>query len=257
MAADLDTRDRELKAADRARRLLLADVSHELMTPITAIRAYREVLTMSDVVRDPEVARSLEVIADETQRLETLVGDLLDLARLEAGGESLRLKDVSVENLFGRVTAHHLPDTRRRRVALTAAIGAGAEIVYGDPRRLEQALENLAANALRHTPEGGEIELRAEAMARGVILSVRDTGSGIPPEHVPFVFDRFYKVDPARAGGPPVGSGLGLSIVKAIVERHGGRISLMSEPGVATIFAMELPTAGATEPVGLTLSSLT
>ncbi|HEV3058337.1 MAG TPA: HAMP domain-containing sensor histidine kinase [Vicinamibacterales bacterium] len=244
MAVDLATRDEQLTAADRTRRLLLADVSHELMTPLTAIRAYREVLSMSDVARDAEAAHCLDVIDDETQRLESVIGDLLDLARLEAGGESLDLHDVSVENLFGRVAAHHEPAARRQQVTIAAVVGEGAEILFGDPLRLEQALQNLVANALRHTPQGGEIELRAESQAGSVLLSVRDTGTGIPPEHVPFIFDRFYKVDPARTCGRPVGSGLGLSIVKAIVERHGGRVSVLSAPGVATVFAIQLPLNG-------------
>ena len=241
MAVDLQTRDAELKSVDRARRLLLADVSHELMTPLTAIRAYREVLAMSELARDAEAAHGLHVIDDETRRLESLVGDLLDLAKLEAIGDSLNLQDVSLESLFGRVTAHHEPDAKSCGVTLRSAVEAGAEILYADARRLEQALENLVANALRHTPVGGDIELRAEACDAAVLLSVRDTGRGIPLEHVPFVFDRFYKVDPARAGERPIGSGLGLSIVKAIVDRHGGTISLMSDPGVATVFTIRLP----------------
>jgi signal transduction histidine kinase len=122
-------------------------------------------------------------------------------------------------------------------------VDIGAEVLYADSRRLEQALENLVANALRHTPAWGDVELRAEAREGAVLLSVRDSGRGIPSEHVPFVFDRFYKVDPARAGERPVGSGLGLSIVKAIVERHGGTISLISDPGVATVFTIRLPLA--------------
>src|SRR5204863_2300802 len=113
---------------------------------------------------------------------------------------------------------------RQKGIAVTTSVGAGAEILYGDPMRLEQALQNLAANALRHTPAGGEIEVRAELSGDAVRLSVRDTGYGIPAEHLPFVFDRFYKVDPARTGDQTVRSGLGLSIVKAIVERHGGTV---------------------------------
>jgi signal transduction histidine kinase len=148
---------------------------------------------------------------------------------------------VAVESLFGRVSAHHEPDARSLGVTLRSSVEAGAEILYGDARRLEQALENLVANALRHTPVGGDIELRAEACEAALLLSVRDTGRGIPREHVPFVFDRFYKVDPARAGERPIGSGLGLSIVKAIVARHGGTVSLMSDPGVATVFTIRFP----------------
>jgi signal transduction histidine kinase len=241
MAADLGARDELLKAADRMRRILLADVSHELMTPLTALRAYREVLAMSDLGRDPEASHSLEVMADETHRLERLVGDLLDLARLEAGGDSLNREDVAVENLFGRVAARHEPEARLNGITLTTSIAAGAEILYGDALRLEQALQNLASNALRHTPRGGDVELRAELNGDEVLISVHDTGTGIPTEHVPFIFDRFYKVDPARAGNHTAGSGLGLSVVKAIVERHGGSVSATSQLEVGTIFTIRLP----------------
>ena len=149
------------------------------MTPLTAIRAYREVLSMTDLARDPETAHGLNVIADETRRLERLVGDLLDLARLEARGESLPHEDVSVESLIGRVAVRHEPDARHKGMAMTTAVGAGAELLYGDAMRLEQALQNLAANALRHTPAGGEIDVSAEFNATTVFLSVRDTGGGI------------------------------------------------------------------------------
>jgi len=221
--------------------MLLADVSHELMTPLTAMRAYREVLAMSELARDAEAAHCLSVIGDETERLERLVGDLLDLARLEAGGgDSIVPEDVAVENLFGRVAARHEPEAKLKGVQLTTSVEPGAEILYGDPMRLEQALQNLAANALRHTPPGGEVEMRAEVHNEHVLLSVRDSGLGIPEEHLPFVFDRFYKVDQARTGNSAAGSGLGLSIVKAIVERHGGTVSATSEPGVATVFTIRL-----------------
>ena len=246
MAVDLGARDEQLKAADRTRRILLADVSHELMTPLTALRAYREVLAMSEWGRDPEAAHGLAVMADETQRLERVVGDLLDLARLDAGGDSLHCEDVAVENLFGRVAARHEPEAKLKGVALVTSIATGAEILYGDPLRLEQAVQNLAANALRHTLPGGDVELRAELNGPEVLLSIRDTGTGIPPEHLPFVFDRFYKVDPARVGSNASGSGLGLSVVKAIVARHGGTVSVFSDPGIATVFTIHLPaTAGA------------
>jgi signal transduction histidine kinase len=241
MAADLGVRDEQVKAADRMRRILLADVSHELMTPLTALRAYREVLAMSELGRNPDAAHGLAVMADETHRLERIVGDLLDLARLEAGGESLQCEDVAVENLFGRVAARHEPEAKLKGVSLVTSIATGAEILYGDALRLEQAVQNLAANALRHTLPGGDVELRAELSGPEVRLSIRDTGTGIPPEHIPFVFDRFYKVDPARAGHTAAGSGLGLSVVKAIVARHGGTVSVLSDPGVETIFTIHLP----------------
>ncbi len=240
MARDLADRAEQVAASDRARRSLLANVSHELMTPLTAIRGYTEKLAADPVVCDaPAPQRYVSIIDQETLRLERIVRDLLDLARLEGGGDSLAVEDVSVEGLFGRVAARHEADAGDRLVQLTTAIEPGAEIVFGDPFRLEQVFQNLAANALRHTPEGGRVELRAALAGGDVVFAVHNTGPGIPAEHLPFIFNRFYKVDPARAESS--GSGLGLSIVKAIVERHGGRVSVESEPGSETVFTIRMP----------------
>ena len=120
-------------------------------------------------------------------------------------------------------------------------IEPGAEYVVGDPDRLEQALQNLAANALRHTPDGGQIHLAAKIDAAQFHITVRDTGPGVAPEHLPFIFDRFYKVDSSRKASG--GSGLGLSIVKAIVERHGGTIQAANAPDGGALFTISLPRA--------------
>jgi signal transduction histidine kinase len=241
MTQDLQARAEQLKAADRTRRLLLADVSHELMTPLTGMRGYLETLSLHTQKLDPETSeRYLSIIRDETQRVEHIVGDLLDLARLESGGESFDAQDVPLEDLFGRVVARHGRAAEEKGVALTTEIAPGAEIVTGDPMRLEQALQNLAANALRHTPRGGQVRLAASLESDRVIVTVSDTGSGIAAEHIPHVFDRFYKVDPARAGQAR-GSGLGLSIVKAIVERHGAVVTVASTPGAGTTFTIAFP----------------
>lgn len=246
MAGDLGVRAQQVHEADRARRLLLADVSHELRTPLTAMRGYLETLSMSELAIDPETrARYVGIVSEETRRLERMVGDLLDLAKLEGGGDSLDLQDVPIEDLFGRVAARHERESTLKRVRLTVSIAPGAEIVYGDPLRLEQALQNLAANALRHTPPGGRVEFKAEIDGGDIVLSVRDTGPGIPAEHLPYVFERFYKTDPSRAQDAP-GSGLGLSIVKAIVERHGGTIEVVSGPDRGSLFTIRLSAAGAT-----------
>jgi signal transduction histidine kinase len=249
MAADLDRRAEELRAADRARRQLLADVSHELTTPLTAIHGYAETLQMPQLSLDAATrARYLDIIGQETMRLERIVGDLLDLARSEAGGVTLRIQPVPVSDLFERVLMRHRRESEEKGVRLTTSIGARSEIVLGDADRLEQALQNLAANALRHTPGGGRIELRSERRGDSIVLSVADTGEGIRPEHLPHIFDRFYKVDAARAGRPS-GSGLGLSIVKAIVEQHGGTVSVSSTPGTGTVFEVLL-LAPAQDPAG-------
>jgi signal transduction histidine kinase len=240
MAVELASRARALEASDNARRQLLADVSHELMTPLTAMRGYIETLGMSELKLDPPTrGRYLQIVTEETHRLENIIGDLLDLARLEGGGTTMRRERVDVKAIFGRVAARHEREMQERGVRLVQRIEPGAEFVIGDSDRLEQALQNLAANALRHTPEGGEIILSSAAVTDGSMLSVRDTGMGIPEEHLPLIFERFYKVDAARKAAG--GSGLGLSIVKAIVERHGGRISARNDNGA--VFEIVLPPA--------------
>ncbi|HET9466961.1 MAG TPA: HAMP domain-containing sensor histidine kinase [Vicinamibacterales bacterium] len=241
MTHDLQQRAAQLQAADRARRLLLADVSHELMTPITGMRGYLETLSLHAASLDPDTReRYLAIIRDETQRVEHIVGDLLDLSRLEGGGDAFDVQDVPLEDVFGRVVARHGRAAEQKGVELATHVAPGAEIVSGDPMRLEQALQNLAANALRHTPRGGRVALDAAFEDGAIVVSVSDTGSGIPAEHLPHVFDRFYKVDPSRAGQTS-GSGLGLSIVKAIVERHGGTVTAANRPGGGTVFTLNFP----------------
>ena len=236
MAADLQTRAAALSASDQARRQLLADVSHELMTPLTAMRGYLETLAMPELQLEASVReRYLGVVEEETRRMERIVGDLLDLARLEGGGSVFTREFVDVGALFERVVARHQRELTERGIQVQVNV-ARASSIAGDPDRLEQALQNLAANALRHTPDGGTIALSAEQDGPRVRITVRDNGPGIAPEHLPLVFDRFYKADAARATG---GSGLGLSIVKAIVERHGGTISVRNDRGA--VFEILLP----------------
>jgi signal transduction histidine kinase len=270
MASDLSARAEALAASDKARRQLLADVSHELTTPVTAMRGYLETLTMPELALDqPTKTRYLHIIADETARLERIIGDLLDLAKLEGGGGTFTVEDVPVSQLFGRVAARHERAAATRGVAIIQAIAPGAEKVRGDRDRLEQALQNLAGNALRYAPPGSTITLTAQPHDGGLTMAVEDQGPGIAAEHLPHIFDRFYKAEASRAvdrsaddvkqksapnatsnGGSADqsdgrkesaanGSGLGLSIVKAIVERHGGRIWVESRPG-RTVFKFSI-----------------
>ncbi len=237
MAADLQARADALTSSDRARRQLLADVSHELMTPLTAMRGYIETLSMTELQLDPQVReRYLRIVDEETRRLERIIGDLLDLARLEGKGPALRQEPVSIEAILVRVAERHERELRDRRVTLVRRVDPDAAEVVGDSDRLEQALQNLAANALRHTPDGGTVTLTASPTDTGIRMTVRDTGPGIPPQHLGLIFDRFYKVDASRASG---GSGLGLSIVKAIIEAHGGTITARNEGGA--VFEIDLP----------------
>lgn len=251
MAADLSARADALAESDRVRRQLLADVSHELTTPVTAMRGYLETLSMPEIgLDDATRARYLSIVSDETTRLERMIGDLLELARIEGGGGSFTVADVSVPQLFARVVARHERACQTAGITIQTAVASGAETVIGDRDRLEQALQNLAANAIRYAPAGTTIRLEARAApaalpsadgepSPGIAISVEDQGPGVADEHLPHVFDRFYKADAARRGLAG-GSGLGLSIVKAIVERHGGQISVSSRPG-RTVFEMVLP----------------
>ena len=243
MAGGLEQRTQALFAADESRRQLLADVSHELMTPLAAIRGYTETMAMPDLRLDEETRhRYLGIVADETERMEHIIGDLLDLARLEGGGGAWRREPVSVAALFERVLHRHDPVLQAKNITLERSVAGGAERVAGDPNRLEQAIQNLAANAVRHTPDGGTVRLTAEPVEGGVRLSVEDSGAGIPEEHLPRVFDRFYKADMSRTGTAlPSGSGLGLSIVQAIVRRHGGTIEARNAAPGGARFDIVLP----------------
>lgn len=239
MAADLTARQAQLVEADRARRQLLADVSHELMTPLTAIRGYAETLGLPQFAPPTgEGTRAVKVIQEEGERIERLVGDLLDLARFEAGGMSLAHESVDVDEVFERVTERHAKAAEDKQVSIVIEPHEEDLRLVGDAMRIEQALQNLAANALRHTPPQGVVRLGAARGDGKVILTVSDNGVGIPAEHLPHVFDRFYKADRSRSQS---GSGLGLSIVKAIIERHGGAVAVRSTPNVETVFEVTLP----------------
>ena len=240
MAGELETRDAALRTSDALRRQMMADVSHELKTPLTAMRGFIETLRMPEVALDADRrSRYFETIDRETRRLERIVKDLLDLARYEAGGVVLQRRLFDIERLFGNVAGRHERDAHTKGVAIRIHVDAHADQVVADPDRIEQAIENLVGNALRHTPAGGTVTLSATQADGAATLSVSDTGVGIAPEHLPHVFERFYKVDTARAA-ETTGSGLGLSITKAIVERHGGTIRVTSQPG-GTAFTVVLP----------------
>lgn len=230
-----------LETSETVRRRLLADVSHELKTPLTAIRGYAETLSMPEVQLDRDTERRyLRIVGEETERLEAIVGDLLDLARVEGGGTLLHMDAVPVRRLFERVADRHAQAIAEKHLTLESSVAADAQDVWGDPGRLEQALQNLAANAVRHTPPGGRITLAAVSDGGYTSLIVRDTGPGIPPDHLGHLFDRFYKVDASRAGHSATGSGLGLSIVKAVVERHGGDVTAANAEGGGAVFTVRL-----------------
>jgi two-component system sensor histidine kinase BaeS len=200
---------------------------------------------MLELPLDPATReRYLRIVDEETRKLERLVGDLLDVSRLEGGGITLDLRVVSLARVFQRVMDRHERAAADKGIRLEVQIEPAAAEVRADPDRLEQAVQNLAANAVRHTPPGGHVTVSARRDGERARIRVEDTGPGIAAEHLARVFDRFYKADSARAAGEAeAGSGLGLSIVKAIVERHGGTVTASNGANGGAVFEIELQVA--------------
>jgi len=245
-----EARDR-LATADRQRRTLLADISHELGTPLTSIRGYAETMLESGHVDDRQRGDLTRILA-EASRLDLLIGDLFDLTRLEAGAP-LETEHLDWTSLARHVTARFEPRFTDAGLAL-AFSGPDPAWVDADGRRLEQQLENLLTNALRYVPGGGRVEVTVEAGAEGTgpeggahVLTVADDGPGIDPASLALVFDRFYRVDPARSAG---GTGLGLAIVKEIAVRHGGRVRAEAQEPRGVRFVVALPASSPTPSPG-------
>jgi two-component system, OmpR family, phosphate regulon sensor histidine kinase PhoR len=230
-----------LKRADRIRRDFVANVSHELRTPLTAIRGYVEAL-LDEAPGDEAGRKFLEVIQRHAARMERLVRDLLRLARLDAGQEALDLAECAVGPLFADVQADLAPLIERGGHRVTTSIDPGAETVRADPAKLHDVVRNLVENAVHHTPDGTAILLTAEPNGDVVRLSVSDSGPGIPQHDRLRVFERFYRVDKARArGSGEGGTGLGLAIVKHLVGLHGGRVEAANREEGGAVFTVTLP----------------
>jgi two-component system phosphate regulon sensor histidine kinase PhoR len=230
-----------LRRADRVRRDFVANVSHELRTPLTAVRGYVEALLEGDASTD-EARRFLEIISRHTLRMERLVRDLLRLARLEAGQESLEHAACEVDDLFAGVEAELGPSLAAKRLRVERRIDPDAAIVHGDPVRLHDAFRNLLENAINYSPEGAAIEMSARRVNGRLLLTVADQGPGIPESDLARIFERFYRVDKARSRSErdPGGTGLGLAIVKHLIEMHGGTITASNRQGGGAILAVEM-----------------
>jgi len=228
----------ELRRLESMRREFVANVSHELKTPITSISGYAETL-LTDTPDQETTRHFLETIAGNARRMQRLVDDLLDLARLEAKQWHPDPEPVEVEDLAGEVW-DSLRDRGTHSVTFGVDVGPGAESVQADADALRQVLTNLIENSLRYTPAGGRITCRTLRDDTGVAVSISDTGSGIFPEHLPRIFERFYRSDPSRSREQG-GTGLGLAIVKHLVEAHGGRVSAESKRGVGTTITCWFP----------------
>jgi len=238
-----DARDR-IEENDRARRRLFADIGHELATPMTSIKGYAETLTDPSIhVTDEERASFLASVLEETNRLDALAKDLFELTRLEAGAMPLERERLDVADLLRHTLKRYEPRFREAGLSLEWLGGEAQAEVEADGRRIEQVVDNLLRNALRYVPAGGHVTATGEPAARAGrrhVIRIEDDGPGIPAEHLAHVFERFYRVDPARADE---GTGLGLAIAREIVERHAGGIRAENRPEGGARFVIELPAA--------------
>ncbi len=250
LALAFNDMNRRVLATQRSQREFVANVSHELKTPLTSIQGFSQAI-LDGTANTPETLRqAAQVIYDEAGQMHRLVLDLLDLARLDAGTLDLRRAPVDLPGLLRNIAEKFTPQARTAGVSIRVDSPA-LPPVTGDGDRLAQVFSNLVDNALKHTPAGGNITMHARltgpstgpGTGTGIQVDVADTGVGIPPEALPHIFERFYQADPARPGGEKHGTGLGLAIVKEIVGAHGGKISVRSGPDAGSTFTVTLPLA--------------
>jgi PAS domain S-box-containing protein len=227
--------------ADRAKSEFVSTVSHELRTPMTAIKGYTDLLHAEAAGSiNTEQKRFLTTIKSNTDRLTALINDLLDISRMETGRIRFEPRPLQIGEVIADVVNALAGQAEEKHQNLTYEVAAGLPDVTGDRDRLNQVLTNLVSNAIRYTPERGEIEVKAYLVEKAVRVDVRDTGIGIAPEDMAHIFERFYRADHPLVQETR-GTGLGLSIVKMFVEMHGGRIWVESEPDMGSTFTFILP----------------
>jgi two-component system sensor histidine kinase ResE len=226
----------KVQSEQRAQQDFLANVTHDLKTPLTSIQGYSQAI-VDGAAGDP--VRAAGIIYDEASRLNRLVVELTDLARLQSGRFSMHLQPINLSQLTDAIGQRLAIVAREKGVQFTVQT-APVPSVQGDGDRLAQVLTNLISNAIKYTPKGGTVQVMTGAQAAGVVVTVSDTGVGIPADELPRIFERFYQVDKAR--GPRRGSGLGLAIVAEIVHAHNGTIQASSGgEGQGATFTVWLP----------------
>jgi signal transduction histidine kinase len=230
----------QIQSGQQTLRDFVSDVSHEMKTPLTSIQGFAQAITDGAAEKPAEVRRSAAIIQDEAARLNRLVVDLLDLAKLEGDRRALKREPVDLRALLLAQVERAQPRAAGHRHALSADLDPGPLTVAGDADRLVLVFRNLIDNALKYTPDGGRVVVTARKAAGTVEVAVADSGPGIPPEDLPRVFDRFYRVDKSRARTADTGSGLGLAIVREIVTAHGGRVKAESVVGLGSKFTVSL-----------------
>jgi two-component system, OmpR family, sensor histidine kinase BaeS len=245
LALSFNQMSADLERASDLRRQMTADIAHELRTPLSVIMGYTEALADGKL---PGTAEMFGVMHDEARRLSRLVDDLRTLSLADAGELPLMLVSVDPGELLERTALIYRDQAGQQGISLEWGAPADLPPIVGDPDRLAQVLGNLVGNALRYTPAGGAIRLSGEYVkgTGAVRLSVGDTGSGIPSEDLPHIFDRFYRGDRSRQRADSHESGLGLAIARSLVEAQGGRLTVVSRVGEGSVFTAALPAAQAT-----------
>lgn len=241
LATNFNQMATQLEQVESMRRQLIGDVTHELRTPLTSIKGYMEGLVDGVLPSTPE---TFNQIHHEADRLSRLVDDLQELSRVEAKAYPLDLRSVTVPTLVQTTVKRLSPQARDKRITLRSNLPADLPPLLADEDRITQVLVNLVANAIQYTPEGGDVILSAARENDEIHISVKDTGIGIPPEHIDNLFTRFYRVDKSRSRQAGGGSGIGLTIARHLVEAHGGRIWAESQgEGQGSTFTFSLKVA--------------
>ncbi len=229
----------KFREAEQAKTTFVSVVSHELKTPVSLIKGYAGTLNRPDVEWKPEVVREgLAIIEEEADRLAVLIDNLLDVTRLQFGTFTLHSGEVALDALARSLANKFATQTSIHSIGVS--FPEDFPVIQGDEQRLEQVLANLIGNAIKYSPNGGPIQISGQVLADAVQISVTDQGIGIPRDQQELIFDRFYRVDNALSRATQ-GAGLGLYIVRSIIEAHGGRIWVESEPGRGTTFSFTLP----------------
>jgi signal transduction histidine kinase len=242
MGAVFNQMAEKLGQVENMRRQLIGDVSHELRTPLTAIQGSMEGL-MDGVL--PATNQTYQQIHQEAERLRRLVDDLQELSRVEAGAYPLDLRPMQIAGVVQTTLKRFSVQSQAKQIKLRADLPADLPKAVADEARITQVLTNLVGNALQYTPVGGEITISAHQQKDEIMLTVADNGIGIPAEHLPHLFTRFYRVDKSRSRQAGGGSGIGLTIARHLVEAHGGRIWVESAgDGKGSIFTFTLKSAG-------------
>ena len=230
-----------VQSSQKSQREFVANVSHEMKTPLTSIHGFAQALLDGTANTEESRRQAAQVIFGETERMQRMVFDLLDLAKLDSGIAELKISPVDLQALLVSVVEKFTPQSNKAGVTINLNVPYPLPDLPGDGDRLSQVFTNLVDNALKYTPQGGTVTVSVLPEANGMKILVADTGSGIPEAELPFIFQRFYRADPARQGGRHQGAGLGLAIAYEIVAAHGGRINVQSKTGAGTCMEVFLP----------------